>query len=723
MKKIISIALCVLMLLSVPAFGSLAQAAVGGITAAAASPYVVKNGVLTAYTGSAKALTIPANLKITSIAAGAFKNNAKLESVVILEGVKSVSGFEGCYNLKTVKLPSTLTTITAYAFDACRTLNKVTIPAKVTSIGKQAFSGCYMLTSITIPNSVKTIGERAFYDSALKTVKLGSAVTSIGKGAFQDCHGLTAIVIPDNVKSIGAEAFWGCGSLKTVSIGSGVTSIGAQAFAFGYALTGFTVSSKNPSFSAESGVLFNKKKTALLKYPNMNTRTAYSIPKTVTSISDLSFYGSSMLKSITIPNGVKNIGRYAFSYSYKLESIVLPNSVQSMGVGAFECCGGLKTVKLGTGLTGIAADTFAGCELLSAIVIPNSVKTIGDFAFAACVALKTVKWGSGLTSIGEGAFRSCYELTSITIPNSVRSIGAEAFAECRSLKTMTVGSNVTQVGAQPFGLVAPYGLKLYCGKGSAMVGQVGSAWSGGVDPIYLPIDFRYVTLTLGKGESYKLTAYTADTKATVTWSSSDSKIATVSANGTITGKGVGTAKITAKTAEGKTASCTVTVKKAPSAVKLDKTSMTLGKGEAYNLKTTLPADSVSLKRTWKSSDTKVATVSSTGKITAVGTGTATISLTLFNGKTASCVVNVKAAPTSVKLNKSTLALTKGKTATLTATLSPSGAASFKKTWSSSNTKIATVDANGKVKAVGKGTATITFKTFNNKTQTCKVTVK
>ena len=88
---------------------------------------------------------------------------------------------------------------------------------------------------------------------------------------------------------------------------------------------------------------------------------------------------------------------------------------------------------------------------------------------------------------------------------------------------------------------------------------------------------------------------------------------------------------------------------------------------------------------------------------------------------ASTTAKKTVAPTKVTLNKTSATLVKGKTLTLKATLTPSNA-STKFTWSSSDKSVATVDSNGKVKAVKKGTATITVKTSNNKKATCKITV-
>lgn len=225
--------------------------------------------------------------------------------------------------------------------------------------------------------------------------------------------------------------------------------------------------------------------------------------------------------------------------------------------------------------------------------------------------------------------------------------------------------------------------------------------------------------TLGVGESLTIKA-TVTPSAAATWSSSNTSVATV-VNGKITAKKAGTAVITAK-AGTKSATCKITVKKAPTKVTLSKTSATLGVSKTLTLKATLPSGTASNTLTYKSSNTSVATVSSTGKITAKKAGTATITVTTFNGKKATCKVTVKNLPTSVKLNKTYANMKKGGTLTLKATVSPSSNVINTVTWISSNTKVATVK-NGKVTAKAKGTVTITVKTTNGKTAKCTITIK
>lgn len=209
-------------------------------------------------------------------------------------------------------------------------------------------------------------------------------------------------------------------------------------------------------------------------------------------------------------------------------------------------------------------------------------------------------------------------------------------------------------------------------------------------------------------------------------------------NALIEGRNVGTANVHV---EGKKSSdgiytygdCKVTVKPAPTSVRLSITSLTLGVGETFTITESTNSGSYAnadnLK--WSTSNSNVAIpakVSGSNKavIRAKGIGTATITIKTYNGKTATCKVTIKNAPSDVNLSKTSLTLNKGKSyAIAESTNSGSYAKSF--TWSSSNSKVATVtkDSGNKaiVKAVGKGTAYIKIKTYNGKTATCKVTVK
>ncbi len=237
-------------------------------------------------------------------------------------------------------------------------------------------------------------------------------------------------------------------------------------------------------------------------------------------------------------------------------------------------------------------------------------------------------------------------------------------------------------------------------------------------------------LTLMEGDSETLVATVGPDNATdktVTWSTSDANIATVDGNGKVNAVKAGTSTITAKAGD-KTATCLVTVEKLVipvSSVSLNKTSLTLTEGESETLTATVDPDNATDKKvSWISSNTKIATVDSDGKVTAVKAGSATITAKAGD-KTATCSVTVEKLVipvSSISLNKTSLTLTEGESETLTATVNPDNATDKKVSWSSSNTKIATVDSDGKVTAVKAGSATITAKA-GDKTATCMVTVE
>jgi len=237
------------------------------------------------------------------------------------------------------------------------------------------------------------------------------------------------------------------------------------------------------------------------------------------------------------------------------------------------------------------------------------------------------------------------------------------------------------------------------------------------------IKLNKTDIVLGTTESYDLsTTVTNGNLSQVTFSTGNKKIATVDENGKITAVGVGTSKITAKTYNGKTASCTVTVKKLADSITLNKTSITLGVGEKYDLNSSIPNNTAAYYRLYYSNNTAIAPVQKAGGlVTAKTAGTTTIRCKLSNGKEAICKVTVKSAPSRVTVSDKSATLKVGQSKTLKATLN-NNAYSYRSTWTSSNTYVATVNSTGKIFAKSQGTATITYKTYNGKTASCKLTV-
>ena len=258
-------------------------------------------------------------------------------------------------------------------------------------------------------------------------------------------------------------------------------------------------------------------------------------------------------------------------------------------------------------------------------------------------------------------------------------------------------------------------------------------------PVEVPItevQLGREALDMYEGDTFKLTATvlpvnTTDSKD-ISWSSNNEAVATVSEDGTVTAKSVGTAVITATSTNGKTASCTVTVEKKLipiTEVSLSESAVGIIEGNTHKLTATvLPENTTDSKSvSWSSNNEAVATVSEDGTITAKSAGTAVITATSTNGKSAGCTVTVskKEIPiVDVALNRTSATITEGDILNLTATVLPENTTESKNIgWSSSNNDIATVDSTGKVTAKQAGTVVITATSSNGKTASCTITVE
>ena len=235
------------------------------------------------------------------------------------------------------------------------------------------------------------------------------------------------------------------------------------------------------------------------------------------------------------------------------------------------------------------------------------------------------------------------------------------------------------------------------------------------------LDKTEATILKGKTTTLTATVYPSSlTDKSVTWESSNTKIATVTSAGKVKGVKAGTATITCTSnATGLKATCTVTVVKG--FVTLNKTEACVQKGKTMTLKATVAPETLTDKSvTWESSDTKIATVTSAGKVKGVKYGTATITCTsVATGAKATCQVTVG----KVVISISEVSIKKSRGITLEATIYPTDLADKSVTWESSDPSIATVNENGRVKGVKAGTATITCTSVATGLKgTCTVTV-
>ncbi|MDR1806095.1 MAG: Ig-like domain-containing protein [Clostridium sp.] len=224
------------------------------------------------------------------------------------------------------------------------------------------------------------------------------------------------------------------------------------------------------------------------------------------------------------------------------------------------------------------------------------------------------------------------------------------------------------------------------------------------------VKLNATAITIGVGQAYtmKVTLTPAgSTTSKKTWKSASTSVATVDSTGKITGKKAGTATISVTTAGGKTASVKVTVKPAPTKLVLA-SALSLYVGQTSTPAVTTTPSNAQTTRTWKSSNTAVAKVDSTGKITPLKVGTCYITVTSYNNKTSNklkLTVKAKPKPTKITADKTAVTLGVGQTFKPKLTFTPYYANTSVK-YTSSDSKIAKVDSGGKITAVKSGKATI-----------------
>ncbi len=492
-----------------------------------------------------------------------YSHRATIKSVVLEEGVTRIGSlaFSGYTNMTSISLPSTLTLIDSYSLYGCSGLTSLTLPASVATIEESAFNGCTGLKNITCAAvNPPAYGEDCF-ENVNKSIPLYVPTESVAKykadadwGQFTniqpmkcllgsgtcganltwelDCDGLLtisgtgdmadytgstyvpwftligsvkSIVIEEGVASLGSLAFVDCYLVTSIEIPNSVTIIDASAFLGCSGLTSISVKSGNTYYSSENGVLFNKDKTTLVRYP-IGKQGAYTIPAGVKYIGLGAFNSCTNLTSVTFADSVVDIDDYAFAgctglteisceavtpptcgddcFSEVSKSIpvyVPQESVDNYkiewsyftNIQAAACepisgtcgaegdnlvwtltCEGLLTIS-GTGDMAEVESTSdvpwsAYVSSIKSVVIEDGVTSIGPGAFFNCTVLSSIEIPNSVTSIGAYAFYYCIALTSVTIPNSVVYIGGAAFLDCTGLTSITIPAGVKNIGYDAF---------------------------------------------------------------------------------------------------------------------------------------------------------------------------------------------------------------------------------------------------------------------------------
>ncbi|MBE6774148.1 MAG: hypothetical protein E7544_07980 [Ruminococcaceae bacterium] len=664
------------------------------------------------------------------------------------------SAFEGAKNLETVVMSDNVTTVGESSFARCESLKNVTLSENLEVISKDMFSECKALETIEIPASVKTISSGAFFFCGLKNVKLNEGLETIEFYAFAWCMGIERINIPTSVTTIGNDVFeYGEEIVEGANHPQVTIVCQPETTAAKYAaendikceltdkILATSVNLNATSIRWPIGKSGNFKATILPAEASQEIKWETDNPKvaTIDENGKLTSVGNgvAIITCSTTDGTIGNlkekcvvtVGPYVSEITFddaptilgvgrlqRFYVTVLPYNAHNRSVtwessnpevASVNSFGEVKALSVGTTTLICTAKDGSGksgsCEI-----------TVKDIASELHLNTREINWTVGMN----GHFKAT------VIPESAA--GQKLTWTSSNKKVATVNSNgkLTAVGVGTATII--------CKTTDGSELKAGCTVTVGKPVTSVKLNCKTINWPVGKSASFKATVSPSDAmKKKLSWSSSNPGVATVSSTGKLTAVGVGTTTITCKATDGsgKYATCTVTVGKLVSDVKLNCKTINWPVGKSASFKATVsPSNAANKKLSWTSSNPKVATVSSTGKLTAVGAGTTTITCkaTDGSGKYATCKVTVKAVKvTGVALNAKTINWPVGKSASFKATVSPSNATNKKLTWTSSNPKVATVSSSGKLTAVGAGTTTITCKATDGsgKYATCKVTVK
>lgn len=431
---------------------------------------------------------IPENIE--TIDSNAFAQCSAFETVRIPDTVKTLSGaFSNCTNLKSVHVGSGITSLGSNTFYRCSALEEVELPEGLTSIGSGAFEECTSLKALDIPDAVNSIGDRAFYKcSSLTDIAIPKTVTSIGNKAFCACTQLTSVYIPKDVVSIGSNAFSNCTALRNVTGLEKVTTINSEAFSGCTALVSVDVPQKLTLLGTSAFI-------------NCELLEGFELPSGISEIGPYAFSGCYSLTEMTIPSGISSIAEGVFNECVSLYKVSLPDGLTSIGASAFASCISLYEIELPQSLTTIGETAFIGCVSLMSIFIPANVTFVDKGAFSYCYSMMSIEADSAninyysagnclitrkggkivsgccnsviptdgsITEIGPYSFYGCGTLLGLCIPEGVRTIGCGAFADCFNLNAIVLPKSVELIDTISFYLCAELDNVYYTGSEGQM---------------------------------------------------------------------------------------------------------------------------------------------------------------------------------------------------------------------------------------------------------------
>ena len=690
--------------------------------------------------------------------------------------------FTVCTGLNEISFPVAIST-GSHAFTMCTGLTEISFPA-MTDIGNETFQGATSLTSISFP-AAKNVGNSAFGNcSSLTGISLPAA-ENLGNGAFRDCTSLTSVSLP-SAKKLEDYLFISCESLNLIELGNVPPQVGSEIFSpdlddllvlipkgTSGSYSGWSIGADAQTAeetSSARGLLLLKPGDEILFSSTFAEISASGLQWQKMEADGLYYNVGSPGAGYRIdPVRTCDSGQYAMAFAFggiayrtaPVHLIVGSNPVlypfgelQTVSVGypanlAFEAEGEPAPKTAGSWLSATPAGTLWNANTLTLSGNPVETGLSGIWMYAENhYSLYSGKPASRIYSID--AVQRPVTGVSLNKRNTDLLLGGSEVLFATVMPENAANQDIVWSTDDPsVAIVYPGGRTTRrssggtvwgIGEGSATI--TATAADGGkfgsciVNVSPLPVDIAGIYLNktlldLKEKESEQLIATILPSDATsqsIEWSSSNSAIAAVDADGFVHAISPGTAIIRVITADGKnTAECTVRVSSAyvpVRAVILNKNSTGLLVGNKETLyATVLPENATNKAVFWNSNSPSVAAILQGGRATrrslggmvaGVSPGIAVITVTTVDGnKTADCRVTVSPAPvpvTGIRLNKTSLDLEINGAERLYAMVLPSNATNHDVIWDSGNTAIASVEADGFVTGVAPGITYITATT-------------
>jgi Leucine-rich repeat (LRR) protein len=407
-------------------------------------------------------IKLPAGIKV--IGKSAFAYNSHLTTADLSETkIERLEEFifTRCSQLKTIKLPSTITSIGACALSETD-LTEFVVPGTITELGQGLFRNCPRLTTIDFskckvtnipvamltkcsalakiefPTNCKKIEKLAFAYSGISQIELPATLVEIEQGAFCNCSFLTSIDLSQSkLEKVGKMTFSGCTSLKTVTFPDKAPSYGD----FAFANTAFTkLAIGNEITSAGKGLYANCRKLESVDLTNIALE---SVPAST-------FENCSMLKTIKLPEYSLGLGARSF-YGTAITEIEFPLETAFIAPYAFANCHELERVSLTSSIIEYLSEfVFANCSKLENFEFPSS-QIVARKGCLSGTAIKNVKIPQTLSVLSEYMFRGCKELTSVDLSEvALEVLPKGIFQDCISLKEITWPSHNFTIGVESF---------------------------------------------------------------------------------------------------------------------------------------------------------------------------------------------------------------------------------------------------------------------------------